>query len=73
MKLKGRRQSTNIEDRRVERDITKPRSTQGTTPDSADPTVVGKGRMLLDRYNARTATIPMLDLYKPLPKKKAKF
>lgn len=48
--LSGRR-STNIEDRRVARDITKPVYEQATDPDP-DPTKVSRSKMLMDHYRA---------------------
>lgn len=48
--MKGRR-STNVEDRRVARDITKPVYEQATDP-APDPTRVSRSKMLLDHYRA---------------------
>lgn len=52
------RQSTNVEDRRVPRDITKPVLSQSTDP-GPDPTVVDLGKARLDHFRAVTSMKPL--------------
>ena len=54
--FKRYRKSTNIEDRRVERDITKPVSEMATDP-RRDPTTVSPEKARLDMFRAQESTM----------------
>lgn len=54
--FKRYRKSTNIEDRRVERDLTKPVLSQSTDP-RRDPTVIDSGKARLDFFRAQESTM----------------
>ncbi len=75
MKTKGQRQSLNIEDRRVPRDINKPIAQQGTSA-PRDYSVVTSSKASKDLMRARMAVdstqnmVPMLAMYTPKKKKK---
>ena len=50
------RKSTNIEDRRIERDLNKPVSEMSTDP-RRDLTTVDPGKVKLDRFRAQASTM----------------
>ena len=73
--FKRYRKSTNIEDRRVERDITKPVSEMATDP-PRDLTVVSPDKVKLDRYRANMSTMEQMfptSGFKAAFKRKRKF
>lgn len=71
--FKRYRKSTNIEDRTVERDITKPVSSMSTDP-PPDPTTVDPVKVKLDRFRANMSTMqPYESSFKAAFKRKRKF
>jgi len=57
-KWKQFRQSTNIEDRRVPRDITKPVLSQSTDP-RRDPATIDPVKVKMDRFRAEISRQPL--------------